>query len=325
MKRREFIAGLGAVAGCPTFARAQAQSQLRRIGALMAGSQSDQVQANFENALKEFGWISGRNVAIDFRWSAGDTDLTRVYAKELLKLKPDVMFALTNTAMAALRAENSSVPTVFAMVSDPVAMHYVESIARPGGTVTGFMPFEPSLGSKWISLLKEVSPKLDHVALIFNPEPGNNSASFRVAVDAVTPALGIKSVESPVGSSADIERLIGALGQIPNSGLIFLPDALTAARRKEFVALVARNRLPAIYPLRYFCTAGGLMSYGVDTDKLVRRATSYIDRILRGADPGQLPVQAPTEFELIINQKVAKDLGLEILPTLLVRADEVIE
>jgi putative ABC transport system substrate-binding protein len=227
--------------------------------------------------------------------------------------------------MAALHAEHSNIPTIFAMVSDPVGMHYVESFSRPGGNATGFTPFEPSLGGKWVSLLKEAAPSVEHIGIVYNPEPGNNSVAFRKSIDEVVNKIGIASIETPSGDSSDIDRLIRSLKDEPNSGLVFLPDAITGVRRVQITALVAQCRLPAIYPLRLFCEVGGLMSYGVKTDKIVAGAASYVDRILRGTDPAELPVQAPTEFEFVVNQKTAQQLGLQLTPLLLARADAVIE
>jgi putative ABC transport system substrate-binding protein len=299
---------------------ASAQDRVRRVGALITEPASW-----LEALLKEKGWVVGQNLQIEYRITGGDTDLTRRYARELVALRPDVLFALTNTSMAALHAEHSSVPTVFAMVSDPVGMHYVASFSQPGGKVTGFTPFEPSLGGKWVSLLKEVAPKVEHIGIVYNPEPGNNSSAFRNSIDEVANREGIVSIDTPSGDSSDIDRLIRSLKVKPNSGLIFLPDAITSVRRAEITALIAQCRLPSIYPLRLFCDAGGLVSYGVKIDKIVAGAVSYIDRILRGANPAELPVQAPTEFELVVNQKSARQLGLQLSPALLGRADEVIE
>jgi putative ABC transport system substrate-binding protein len=199
------------------------------------------------------------------------------------------------------------------------------TVCHSQGNVTGFTPFEPSLGGKWLSLLKEIAPRVEHVGLLFNPEMGNSASAFVQPIEAAAPALGIKSIVRPLKESAEINRMISALSQVPNSGLIFLPDAFTAVHREMIVALVARHHVPATYPLRTFSTAGGLMSYGIDTNQLFRQAASYVDRILRGTDPGDLPVQAPTKFELVINLKTAKALGLEIPPTLVARADEVIK
>jgi putative tryptophan/tyrosine transport system substrate-binding protein len=295
------------------------------VGALVM--QSDYDLKTVERVLKQHGWTPGEDVRFEVRVSNGDTDQTRRYAHELISLKPTVLFAVTNTSMAALYAEHSTIPTVFAMVSDPVGMHYVESFSRPGRNITGFTPFVPSLGSKWVSLLKEAAPKVQRLGIIYNPEPGNNSAAFRKSIDEVAGPLGIVSIETPSGSSSDIERLILKLRDEPNSGLIFLPDAYTSVepQMSQIVALIARCRLPAIYPLPLFCAEGGLMSYGPDRNKLIEGAALYIDRILRGANPAELPVQAPTKFQLVINQKTAKQLGLELPPELLAQADDVIE
>jgi putative ABC transport system substrate-binding protein len=319
MKRRVFVLGLGMLANV---GRASAQGRARRVGALLV----EQSQATvLETVLKGKGWVLGQSLQIEHRITRGDTDLSRTYARELLALQPDVLFAVSNTSMAALHAEHSDIPTVFAMVSEPVAMHYVESFSRPGGNATGFTPFELSLGGKWVSLLKEVAPNLEHIGIVYNPEPGNNSSIFRQSTDDVASKVGIVSIETPSGDSVDIDRLIRSLTDKPNSGLIFLPDAITYARRGQIAALVAQCRLPAIYPFRAFCEAGGLMSYGVKIERVIASGASYVDLILRGTKPAVLPVQAPTEFELVVNQKTAKQLGLQLAPALLARADEVIE
>lgn len=319
MRRRELILGLAMLL---SVRRAGAQGYVRRIGALLVRS----ADANFlETSLRQKGWIPGQNLQIDYRITRGDTNLSETYARELLALQPDVLFAVTNTSMAALQAEHSKIPTVFAMVSDPVGMHYVESFSRPGRNVTGFTPFEPSLGGKWVGLIKEVAPNVEHIGIIYNPEPGNNSQAFRRSIDQVANRERIASIETPSGDSSDIDRLIRSLKDKPNSGLIFLPDAITFVRRAQIIALVAQCRLPTIYPLRAFCEAGGLISYGVKIERIVAGAASYVDRILRGANPAELPVQAPTEFELVVNQKAARQLDLQLPPTLLARADEVIE
>jgi putative tryptophan/tyrosine transport system substrate-binding protein len=319
MMRREFILGLTMLANV---GRASAQGRARRVGALVI----DLAQANiFQTSLREKGWILGQNLQIELRITRGDTNLSQAYARELVALQPDVLFAASNTSMAALHAEHSSIPTVFAMVSDPVGMHYVETFSRPGGNVTGFTPFEPSLGGKWVSLIREVAPNVEHLGIVYNPEPGNNSSGFRKSIDEVASKLGIASIETPSGDSSDIDRLIRSFKDAPNSGLIFLPDAFTLARRVQITALVAECRLMAIYPLRAFCDATGLISYGVSMEKNIAGGASYVDRILRGATPVELPVQGPTEFELVVNQNAARQLGLRLPPALLARADEVIE
>jgi putative ABC transport system substrate-binding protein len=324
MRRREFILALVMLADV---GRAGAQDRVRRVGALISepGTGNWKIPDVLETILKEKGWIVGRNLQIEYRITGGDTNLSQAYARELIAWQPDVLFVVTNTSMAALHAEHSNIPTVFAMVSDPVGMHYVESFSRPGGNATGFTPFEPTLGGKWVSLLKEAAPNIEHIGVVYNPEPGNNSSAFRKSIDEVVNKVGIVSVETPSGDSSDIDRLIRSLKDEPNSGLVFLPDAITGARRVQITALVAQCRLPAIYPLRAFCEAGGLMSYGVKIDKILAGAASYVDRILRGANPAELPVQAPTEFEFVVNQKNARQLGVELPPTLLAEADEVIE
>lgn len=322
MKRRDFMKAISVIAGFGAVAtHTMAQDQVRRVGALLVG----EITKKFlENGLKQRGWKLGDKLIIENRIYNGDTDLAHRYARELISLKPDVLFALTNTSMAALQAEGSTLRTVFAMVSDPVGMHYVDSFSRPGHNVTGFTPFEPSLGGKWVSLLKEIAPNIQHIGLVYNPEPGNNSAAFRESIDKAAGASGIASVETPSGGESDIERLIVSLKDKPDSGLIFLPDAFTNSQPDRFTGLVRQCRIPAIYPLRSFCDAGGLISYGIYFMKVFDGAVSYVDRILRGADPAELPVQAPTEFELVVNQKAARQLGLRLPPDLVARADEVI-
>lgn len=323
MNRRDFMRAVGAVASLGTMAiPTRAQGQVRRIGVLTTEGPAPKL---LEETLKQRSWLLGQDLKIEYRIYNGDTDLAHRYARELISLKPDVLYAVTNTSMAALQLEGSTIPTVFAMVSDPVGRHYVESFSRPGRNVTGFTPFVPSLGGKWVSILKEVAPNIQRIGLVYNPEPGNNAAAFRKSIDEAAGMSGIVSVEAPSGDSSDIERLILSLREKPNSGLIFLPDAFTWVQRAYFATLIGQCRLPAIYPLRGFVEAGGVISYGIDFDKVFIGAASYIDRILRGANPAELPVQAPTEFELIVNQKAARQLGLQLPPTLLARANEVIE
>lgn len=323
MRRREFITLLGgSIVVWPLVALAQQAGSVRRIGVLTLAGAAPQL---LEETLKQRGWTLGQDLKIEYRIYDGDTDLAHRYARELISLKPDVLYAVTNTSMAALQLQGSTLPTVFSMVSDPVGRHYVDSFPRPGRNVTGFTPFAPSLGGKWVSILKEVAPDIQRVGLIYNPEPGNNAAAFRQSIDETASITGIVSVEAPLGDSTGIESLITSLKDKPNSGLIFLPDAFTWVQRGHLTALIGKCGLPAIYPLRGFVDAGGLISYGIDMNKIYVGAALYIDRILRGANPAELPVQAPTEFELIVNQRTAKQLGLRLPTTLLVRADEVIE
>jgi putative ABC transport system substrate-binding protein len=326
MRRRQFLGVVASAAAWPLVARGQEKARVYRIVALLGGSAANADDVNFfGKAFKELGWSLGRDLEVEYRWGAGNAELNKAYAKEIIAMKPDAILAVTNSAMAALHREASSIPTVFAMVSDPVGMHYVDTFAQPGGNVTGFTPFEPSLGSKWMSLLKEIAPNIENVGLMFNPEPGNNSASFAGPIEAAAPSLGVKSIARPVGDSAEIERLILALSEKPNSGLIFLPDAFTYLHREKIVDQIAQCRLPAIYPLRGYCDAGGLISYGINLEQLLQQAVSYVSRILRGANPGDLPVQAPTKFELVINMKATKALDLAVPPGVLARADAVIE
>ncbi len=325
MRRRDFITVLGGAASWPLAARAQ-QRQTYRVSILLGASteNSEEIE-HIETLFQGLGWTPQRDLEIEYRWGAGQTELNTFYAKAIIAKKPDAILAITNSAMAALHREASTIPTVFLMVSDPVGMQYVDSFAKPGGNVTGFTPFEPSLGGKWVSILKEIAPKVQTIGLMFNPEPGNNSASFSGPIKSIASSLGVTAIEKPTGDAADVERLISKLGQQANGGLIFLPDAFTFINRDAIIASIAHNRLPAIYPLRGFCDAGGLISYGIKYSQLLEQSVTYVSRILRGAKPAELPVQGPTTFELIINQKAAKELDLPIPTTLLARADEVIE
>lgn len=314
MKRRTFMLGLASL----DIGIASAQGGPRRVGALVV--EPTQLTILTET-LRAKGW---QNLQIDHRITGGDTNLSRTYARELIAAQPDVLFAVSNTSMAALHAERPRPPIIFAMVSNVVEMGYAKSFARPEGNATGFTPFEPTLGGKWVSLLKEAVPGIERIGLVYNPEPGNNSSAFRSSIDQVASRVGIASISSPSGDSSDIKRHILASKADPGTGLIFLPDAITFARRVELTALVMECRLPAIYPFRQFCEVGGLMSYGVRIEKVIASAAAYVDLILRGAKPSDLPVQAATEFELLLNQKSALELGLKLPPGLLDRADAII-
>lgn len=317
MRRRGFVFGFAMLTDV---GRASAQGRARRVGALII----EQFQVDILQAvLKEKGWMIGQNLQLEYRMARGDTDLSLAGARDLIASQPDVLFAVSNTSMAALHAERSAIPTVFAMVSDPVGMQYVKSFAKPGGNVTGFAPFETSLGGKWVSLLKEAAPSVENIGIVYNPEPGNNSSLFRKSIDDVASKVGIVSIEVPSGDSSDIDRLIRSFKDRPRSGLIFLPDAITFARRVQTAALVAQCRLPAIYPFRAFCESGGLMSYGVKIERVIAGAASYVDKVLRGASAADLPVQVPTEFDLVVNQRTARELGLQLPVTLLAVADDV--
>ena len=279
----------------------------------------------FRKQLQQFGWNDG-NVQIDLRWGAGDVDRIRALAKELVALKPDVIVGRTTPVTKFILHETATIPIVFVVVSDPVGDGIVASIARPGGNVTGFTNVEASLGGKWLEVLREISPAIARVAVIFDPKtsPGGGSYYLRL-IEAAAASVGIKPVPTPVRDAGEIERAIVAFARESNGGLIILPDVTTGANRTLLVALAARHRLPAIHPYRYIVAEGGLISYGVDVGDLYRRAASYVDRILRGDPPRDLPVQAPTKFELVINLKTAKALGISVPNTLIGRADELIE
>ncbi len=328
MRRREFIAGLGGAAAWPVVARAQQSGQMRRIGVLMTLSQNDpEGQARIgalRDGLKQLGWIDGRNVRIDYRWAGGDVDRLPIQAAELAALKPDVVFAAPTSALVAMQKVTRTIPIVFAQVSDPLGAGHVASLARPGGNITGFTQFEFVIGVKWLELLKQIAPGVARVAIVHNP---NNpiSAEYLSAMRPGEASLGVQLSPAPVRNADEIERAIVGIAREPNGGLIALPNTVISANREQVIALAARHRLPAVYPLRYFAINGGLVSYGVDNHDLYRRAASYVDRILKGEKPGDLPVQKADKFELVINLKTAKALGLDVPMSLLARTDEVIE
>ena len=329
MKRREFITLLGGAAvAWPLTARAQQPAQLRRIGVLMPFAEDDPVGqarvAAFVQGLQQSGWTDGRNVRIDYRWSAGDADRIRKLAMELIALGPDVVMAFTSAAVAPLRQVTSTVPIVFAVVADPVGAGYVESLARPGGNVTGFEAYEYGVSGKWIELLKEIVPHLTRVAVLRDSAIPAGLGQFG-ALQAVASSFGVDLRALDLNDPGGIEHGIAAFTKGSNNGLIVTGSPSATRHRNLIITLAARHKLPAIYYERAFVTAGGLISYGSDYLDQCRRAAGYVDRILRGEKPGDLPVQAPMKYELVINLKTAKALGLEIPPTLLARADEVIE
>jgi len=330
MNRREFITLLGGAAAWPMVARGQQRDGMRRIVMLMDTTESNpEGQARvaaFRQGLRQLGWTEGRNVQIDLRWGGGDVERTRAYAAELVGLKPDVIFAYAVAQLAPLARETRTIPIVFCGASAPVADGFVASFARPGGNITGFTQYEPSMVGKWLGALKEIAPALARVAITVNPETAPQRGTFFLReFETAATTFRIEPITSFVSSAADIEAAVAALGQKPNSGLIVAPETFTTANRELFVTLADRYRLPAIFGLRQFPASGGLMSYGPDSVDTVARAAGYVDRILRGEKPAELPVQAPTKFEFVINAKTAKALGLELPPTLLIRADEVIE
>jgi ABC-type uncharacterized transport system substrate-binding protein len=327
MRRRDFIALLGATAS-PLAAQAQQPAPVRRVGVLMMYAENDPEgrvrAAAFQEGLEKLGWMVGRNVAIDYRWGAGDVDWARTATVDLLTLTPDVIVANSTTAARAAQRASRTVPIVFIGASDPVALGLVTSLSHPGGNMTGFTNMGPTVGPKWLDLLKKMAPRIKRVAVLFNP---NNPSSVSLAgsVASVAKELAAEVVEAPVREVGEIEEVITGLGREPGGGLIVPPDPATAAHRKLIIELAKRNRLPAIYALRVFTLEGGLMAYGVNIPELFRQAAVYVNRILRGDKPADLAVQMPTTFELIINLKTARTLGLTVPTTLRVAADEVIE
>jgi putative tryptophan/tyrosine transport system substrate-binding protein len=329
MKRREFITLLGGAAAWPTTVRAQQPERMRRVGVLMAIAENEEGRsriAAFREGLRALGRVEGRNIQIEVRWTAGEVAKVQAFANELVKSKPDVILANASIVARALRAHTSDIPVVFVLVSDPVGDQLVASLAKPGGNVTGFTTFEFSLASKWLEVLKESAPSVRRIAILFNPmtAPAGGWAYVRNA-EAVAASFAFQVFATPAISPDEIERGLNQFGREQNAGLIVLPDAFTSAHAGLIVACAARNGLPAVYPLRLFATVSGLISYGIDTIAQFRQAASYVDRILLGEKPSELPVQAPNKFELVINLKTAKALGLQISDKLLAIADEVIE
>ena len=332
MKRRAFIALLGGAAAAPMIgsvvARAQQPPPMKRIGVLLGITESDPEQRSrlsaFVRALTELGWLEGRNIRIEYRWASGSADRLRAHAAELASLAFDVILAQGTPATTALQIAGTKTPIVFVSATDPVGSGLVPSLARPGGTITGFANFEHTMGGKWLEMLKEVAPRVTRVAVILNPENAALLGQLR-AIETAAPPLGIKVTAAPIRGAADIERVIAAFAAGPNGGLVVLTDFITQTHRDLIVTQAARHGLPAVYNLRFFPVIGGLISYGTDRVDLFRRAASYVDRILKGAKPADLPVQHPTKFELVVNLKTAKALGLKIPESFLLRADEVIE
>ena len=330
MRRREFIAGIGSAAAWPVVVRAQQTDRMRRVGVLMdAAESSSDGQARiaaFRGILQGLGWIEGRNIQIDYRWGGGDVERTHAYAAELVRFKPDVIFAYAVAQLAPLARETKTIPIIFVGASAPVEDGYVASYPRPGGNITGFTQFEPSMVGKWLATLKEVAPAIVRVALMVNPDTAPLRGTFYSnAFKDAAARLAVEPIAANVHSASDIETAMATLGRQPDSALIVAPETFTTTNRELIIALAAHHRLPAIYGLRPFALGGGLMSYGPDAIDTVQRAAGYVDRILRGEKPADLPVQAPSKFEMIVNLKTAKALGLEIPAKVLAVADEVME
>jgi putative ABC transport system substrate-binding protein len=330
MKRREFITllGSGAAATWPLASRAQQPERMRRIGVLTGLAEDDPDWpaniAAFLQRLQQLGWSEGRNVQVDTRWSVGNADDARKYAAELVTLAPDVMLAAGGASVGPLLQASRTVPIVFANVPDPVGSGFVESLARPGGNATGFIQFEYSLSGKWLELLKEIAPGVTRAAVLWDPAIAAGIGQFAI-IQSVAPSLGVEVRTVNVSDPPEIERAVAAFARSSNGGLIVTASALALVHRDLIVTLAARHKLPAVYFQRTFVSGGGLISYAADFIDQFRRAAGYVDRILKGEKPADLPVQAPTKYELVINLKTAKALGLSVPPTLLARADEVIE
>jgi putative ABC transport system substrate-binding protein len=328
MRRRDFIALLGGAAAWPLAAHAQQRGSMRRVGVLTPFPADDaEGQARltaFAQALQQAGWTLGQNLRLDYRWGDGKAETMRKYAAELAALAPDVILANSSAAVSALLQVTRTVPIVFAAIADPVGAGYVESLARPGGNATGFTAQEYSFAGKWLELVKEISPRVTRVAVLRDSTIAAGPGFFGV-LQAFAPSLGLELRPVDLRDAGEIERSINAFAQGGNGGLIVTGSPAATAHRDLIVALATRNRLPAVYSAPFYCTAGGLVCYGTDFLDQFRRAAGYVDRILKGEKPADLPVQAPTKYELAINLKTAKALGLEIPPTLLTRADEVME
>ena len=327
MRRREFITLLVGAAAWPLAARAQQLDRMRRIGVLMGFAESDPTAqswlAAFRNALAQLGWSEGNNLRIEVRWGAADPDRIRTLAKELVDLRPDAIFDQTTPVTDAFARVTQTIPIVFVYVADPIGSGFAASLARPGRNITGFTYVEPTTGGKWVELLKEIAPRTAHVALLFNPETAPEF--YMPSVQAAAFSFAVEASMAPVHARDEIAGVIAAQARSPGGGLIVMPDVFNDANGELIIALATSSGVPAIYPRPVFAESGGLIAYGADLAEQFRQAAGYIDRILKGANPGDLPVQQPTKFELVINLKTAKPLGLEISPTLSARADEVIE
>jgi ABC-type uncharacterized transport system substrate-binding protein len=329
--RREFIFTLGGVAAAwPLTSHAQQPNRVRRIGVLMSYAESDSDAqawyAAFREGLQKLGWTEGHNTQIDTRWATpDDAESMRRFAKELVALQPDLLLSSTTPTTSALLQQTRTIPIVFAIVADPIGSGFVASFARPGGNVTGFTFTEPTMAGKWLELLKQIAPRVVRVAMLFNPVSATYAEYWLNPFKAAAPSFAVEAIAAPVRNGSELESIIAAQAREPNGGLIAMPDSFTDAHRVEITSLAARYRLPAIYPFRFFAEVGGLLSYGVDRTDNFRRAAKYVDRILKGEKPAEIPVQAPINFELVVNLKTAKALGLEVPLHLQQLADEIIE
>lgn len=329
MRRRDLAKVIAGAAVWPIAAHAQQPEKMRRIGVLSSLAETDSEaqawDAAFRTRLIELQWIDGRNVHIEYRWGAGSVDRMQLFAKELVRLNPDVLVTISTPATAALQAETRTIPIVFAWVSDPVGSRFVSSLANPGGNITGFINIEASVIGKWLTLMREIAPQVSRIGFLFNPQTAPFAQYYLYTFRSAAAALAIEAIDAPVHSTEEVEAFMTKLGREAGAGLVIMSDTSMNVYRKTIYSLAERYRLPTIYPYRFFVTEGGLMSYGIDVADLLRGAASYVDRILRGEKPSELAVQQPTKFELVINAKTAKALGLTIPQTLLATADEMIE
>jgi putative tryptophan/tyrosine transport system substrate-binding protein len=330
MRRREFIAGLGCAAAWPIAAHAQQPDRRRRIGVLMGWDESDPEAnaflAGFMQGLAELGWTDGRNVRMDVRWGASTFERIGPLSKEVVDLQPEVILATTTSVTAAIQRETQTIPIVFAGPADPVGAGFITSLPRPGGNLTGFSNMEAAMGGKWLELLTEMAPGIKRAAIMFNPDTAPYGKSyFLPTFEAAARSLKVEPITAMVRGDADIEAAINALGRAPNGGLVVMPDNFLTGHRKPIISLAAENNVPAVYFLSVFARDGGLLSYGPDRVDIMRRSASYVDRILRGAKPADLPVQMPVKYQMAVNVKTAKALGLAVPQSILLSADEVIE
>jgi putative tryptophan/tyrosine transport system substrate-binding protein len=330
MRRREFIAGLGGAVAWPLAARAQQGDHMKRIAVLNAFGESDPEPkgwlSRFLHGLSELGWTDGRNVRMDVRWTASNVDLMPILAKELIDLQPDVILSNSTPLTAILQRQTRTIPIVFVAVADPVGNGFVASLTRPGGNITGFISQEAPIAGKWLELLTEIAPGLKRAAIIFNPDTAPGGVSYYLsAFEAAARLLNVEPIAAPIHNDAEIETVMTSLGREPRGGLVVMPDAFVIVHRIAVISLAARENVAAVYSHSFFPRDGGLLSYGPDLNDLYRRAASYVDRILRGTKPDELPVEVPVKFEMTLNAKTAKALGLTVPQSILLRADEVIE
>src|SRR5262249_42627723 len=330
MRRRELIKLIVyRAASWPISAGAQQPDRMRRIGVLMGFAESDRegqaFVAAFREGLQKLGWVEGQNIRIDYRWTALDKELIQQFAKELVALQPDLILTQSTPATAELLKQTRSIPIVFALVADPIGSGFVASFPKPGGNITGFVSMEPCMGGKWLDLLKEIAPRVARVAMLFNPATAPYAEHWLNSFKAAAASFAVQAIVAPVHDTSELESVVAAQAHEPSGGLIVMPDTFTTEHRSEITSLAARYRLPAVYPYRIFAENGGLLSYRDNLTDNFRRAASYVDRILKGEKPTELPVQAPTKFELTINLKAAAALGISVPPSMIARADQVLD